>query len=132
MKALFLVSFLFSMSAFAHDLAYTPYLKMQDALANDDMKTALEAHKTICDKELIHYKEDYGYKGCSKKFKNIEEVRDSFKLLSQVYIENGDKKELKNLTTASCPMAKAKWVQKNGSLKNPYYGKSMLECGEKI
>lgn len=132
MKYVLFLSLLLSMSAFAHDLAYGPYLKMQEALASDDMKTALEAHKIICDKELIHYKEDYKYKACSTAFKDIEEVRNSFKLLSQIYIENGDKKELKTLTTASCPMAKAKWVQKNGDLKNPYYGKSMLECGEKI
>lgn len=132
MKYMFYVSVLFSMSAFAHDLAYGPYLKMQEALARDDMKSALEAHKVICEKELIHYKEDYKYKVCSTTFKDLEEVRNSFKLLSQIYIENGDKKELKTLTTASCPMAKAKWVQKNGDLKNPYYGKSMLECGEKI
>ncbi|WP_408095555.1 hypothetical protein ACJVC5_10985 [Peredibacter sp. HCB2-198] len=128
---LFILAFLLSVtSAFAHDLAYGPYLKMQEALANDDMKLAMDAHKFICDKELIHYKDDY--KDCTKSFKNLGEVRNSFKQLSQVYIENGDKKELKTLTTATCPMAKAKWVQKNGNLKNPYLGKAMLECGEKI
>lgn len=130
MKYLILFSLFSISSAFAHELEMGPYIKMQEALANDDMKTALEAHKTICDKELIHYKDDY--KDCSKKFKNIEEVRNSFKKLSEVYIENGSKKEMKGLTKASCPMAKAKWIQKDSSLKNPYYGKSMLECGEKI
>lgn len=127
----FLIVFALSMtSAYAHDLALSPYLKMQEALANDDMKTALDAHKIICDKELIHYKDDY--KDCEKPFKDIEEVRSSFKKLSEVYLENGNKKELQGLDKATCPMAKAKWVQKSGDLKNPYYGKSMLECGEKI
>ena len=103
MKTLLITSLLFSISAFAHDLSIGPYVKMQDALASDNFKSALEAHKFICDKELIHYKDDY--KDCDKKFKDIEELR---------------------------TMAKAKWIQKPGTLRNPYYGKSMLDCGEKI
>lgn len=130
MKLLLLSTMLLSLSAFAHDLAMEPYIKMQDALASDDLKTALDAHKFICDKELIHYKDDY--KDCDKKFKDIDELRTSFKSLSEVFIVNGDKNELGKLQKATCPMAKAKWVQKPGPIKNPYYGKEMLECGEKI
>jgi hypothetical protein len=130
MKMLLVPLFIFSFSAFAHDLSVGPYVKMQDALASDDFKTSLEAHKFICDKELIHYKDDY--KDCDKKFKDIEELRTSFKTLSEMYLENSDKKEMSKFQKASCPMAKAKWIQKPGSLRNPYYGKSMLDCGEKI
>jgi hypothetical protein len=130
MKTLLIISLLFSASAFAHDLSIEPYVKMQDALASDNFKSALEAHKFICDKELIHYKDDY--KDCDKKFKDIEELRTSFKTLSEVYFENGNKKEMSKFQKASCPMAKAKWIQKLGTLRNPYYGKSMLDCGEKI
>ena len=130
MKYLFLISFFLSSSVFAHDLDLAPYVKMQDALASDNFKSALESHKIICDKELIHYKDDY--KDCEKSFKNIEELRSSFKSLSEVYLENGNKKEMTKFQKANCPMAKAKWIQKPGSLRNPYYGKSMLDCGEKI
>lgn len=130
MKVLFFGMVFMSFSAFAHDLGIGPYIKMQNALASDDFKAALDAHKFICDKELIHYKDDY--KDCSKKFKNIEELRTSFKTLSEVYIEHGDKKEMGTHQKATCPMAKAKWIQKPGPLRNPYYGKEMLECGEKI
>jgi hypothetical protein len=28
-------------------------------------------------------------------------------------------------------MKKARWVQKTGSIANPYYGSEMLECGVK-
>lgn len=121
---------LFSTAAFAHDLSYGPYIKMQESLAADDFKTSLEAHRFICDRELIHYKDDY--KDCGKNFKDIEDLRKSFKELSEVYLANGDRKEIQTLIKASCPMAKAKWVQKIGELHNPYHGKSMLECGEKI
>ena len=30
-----------------------------------------------------------------------------------------------------CPMAKKQWLQKGDKVSNPYYGKSMLTCGEK-
>lgn len=132
MKILALTLLLSSVTAFAHshELSIGPYEKMQDALASDDFKGALAAHKTICEKELLHYKDDY--KDCGKKFKDIEELRTSFKTLSEVYLANGDKKEMKKFMKATCPMAKAKWIQKPGAIRNPYYGKSMLECGEKI
>lgn len=130
MKLLFLLVFLVSSSAFAHDLSIAPYIKMQDALASDDFNSALGAHKLVCDEGLGHHKADY--KDCSKKFRSIEELRTSFKSLSEVYFENGDKKEMAKLQKATCPMAKARWVQQPGSLRNPYYGKSMLDCGEKI
>lgn len=130
MNMLYALIMTLSFSAFAHDLEVEPYIRMQDALASDDLKSALVAHKFICDKELIHYKDDY--KDCEKKFKDIEDLRTSFKVLSEVYLENSDKKELSKFQKATCPMAKARWIQKHGALRNPYYGKSMLDCGEKL
>jgi hypothetical protein len=131
MKKYILVLALFSSYAFAHDLSMNHYIKMQESLAGDNFKDALASHKVMCDKELMHYKEDT-YKDCAKEFKSIDELRTSFKKLSEVYMAHGNKKEMKDLQKASCPMAEAKWVQKKGDLRNPYYGKSMLECGEKI
>lgn len=127
--SLILISFL-SLNVMAHDLEYESYIKMQEALASDDFKLAKNIHETICKKELDHYTSDY--KDCKKKFKNIEELRDSFKQLSELFIKNGDKTKMSGLTKAFCPMAKANWIQKDGDLKNPYYGKSMLDCGQKI
>lgn len=130
MKKYILILSLFSTAAFAHDLGMNNYIKMQESLAGDNFKDALAAHKVICGKELGHYTDSY--KDCGKEFKSIEELRTSFKKLSDVYMAHGKKKELEGLQKASCPMAEAKWVQKKGDLRNPYYGKSMLECGEKI
>ena len=31
---------------------------------------------------------------------------------------------------AYCPMVKASWLQKGDTIRNPYYGSAMLECGE--
>lgn len=131
MKSIFaLFALTLTSTVFAHDLSFSNYLKMQESLAKDDLKGALSSHKVICAKELLHYKDDY--KDCTKNFKSIEELRTSFKQLSEVYMTNGNKKELEGLQKATCPMAEAKWIQKKGDLANPYYGKSMLTCGEKI
>lgn len=130
MKWILVLGALFSTTAFAHELKMGPYVKLQEALAADDFSAALKAHEFICTKDLGHYRDQYP--DCDKKFKDIEELRASFKSLSQVYLESGDKKEMGKYQKASCPMAKAKWIQRPGKLRNPYYGKSMLECGEKI
>lgn len=127
---LFVILFIFPMMAFAKSQGLSNYVKMQDALANDDLKTALNEHKALCKKDVSEFKSEY--KDCGKEFKDIEGLRESFKKLSDFYIKHADKKELDQLIVAECPMAKAKWIQTKGGIKNPYYGKSMLECGQKI
>ena len=130
MKKIILAALLCSSSAFASSLTLGSYLKVQEALAADDFKTSLSSHKELCTKDAKAI--GAAYKDCSKSFKNIDELRTSFKVLSEVYIKNIPASELKGATKASCPMASARWIQKEGDLRNPYYGKSMLECGEKI
>ena len=39
-------------------------------------------------------------------------------------------KDLPDAKVAYCPMVKKSWVQKDGKILNPYYGSSMLTCGE--
>lgn len=130
MKTLALLLTFASFSTWAHDLNLKNYFKMQDALAKDDFKSALSAHSHICEKELAHYKDDY--KGCPKKFKDIAALRETFKDVSKLFMENSDKKELENAQVVECSMAKAKWIQPKGEIRNPYYGASMLTCGQKI
>ncbi|MBL7665182.1 MAG: DUF3347 domain-containing protein [Bacteriovoracaceae bacterium] len=130
MKLVFFLLLSFSFSAWAHQLDFQPYLQMQEALAADDFKTALASHERLCKDELTMYKASY--RNCQNKFTNIEELRVAFKALSDLYFQHGDKKEIGKLQKATCPMAKAKWIQKPGELRNPYYGKAMLDCGEKI
>ena len=31
---------------------------------------------------------------------------------------------------AYCPMVRQSWLQKDEKIRNPYYGSTMLECGE--
>jgi hypothetical protein len=30
---------------------------------------------------------------------------------------------------AYCPMARKSWLQKSGTIQNPYYGTAMSDCG---
>lgn len=59
---------------------------------------------------------------------NIAEMRTSFKELSAI----ASQMQLPtDYAVAFCPMYKggSKWVQKKETLANPYYGKTMLTCG---
>jgi Cu(I)/Ag(I) efflux system membrane fusion protein len=60
---------------------------------------------------------------------NIAEMRKAFKPLSEV-VSKMDLPAGHNLVF--CPMFEkgAYWVQKKGSVANPYFGKTMLTCGE--
>ncbi len=130
MKALILFSIALSSSLFAHDLEYGNYLKLQEALASDDFKSALAPWSTICKKELGHYAKDLNYKDCDKTMKNIRALRKSFKALSEIYIKNGETLKDGSIIVANCSMANGRWLQKAGPLMNPYYGAQMLHCGE--
>ena len=130
MKFIFILLLTVTIPTWANSLSLKNYLTLQTALANDDFKESLVAFESICKNDLKDLKKNYT--DCTKKFSDIEPLRESFKSLSKIYIENGDKKELGDLIIAECPMAKAQWIQKAGAIRNPYYGKSMLDCGSKV
>lgn len=63
---------------------------------------------------------------------SIEAARDAFYDLSKPLVRwrkaaDGDKP-----VVAYCSMAKRSWLQPEGELGNPYYGQSMLRCGEVV
>jgi Cu(I)/Ag(I) efflux system membrane fusion protein len=64
--------------------------------------------------------------------KDIKKAREAFKPLSASLIKYlADHKAGKGVYhEAYCPMAKANWLQTEKEVRNPYYGKSMLDCGE--
>lgn len=63
---------------------------------------------------------------------SLDEARDAFYELSKPLVRwrkaaGGDKP-----VVAYCSMAKRSWLQPEGELGNPYYGQSMLRCGEVV
>ncbi len=64
---------------------------------------------------------------------DLKAAREAFSGLSDAVIAAGNAegwKDLPDLRVAYCPMVKKSWIQKDDTIKNPYYGASMLTCGE--
>ena len=101
------------------------YVEVQEALAADDFETAaaeLEEFARITDEATralaLHALEADG----------IEEMRARFKPLSESLAEQALPQ---GFARAYCPMYDngSAWVQRDGPVRNPYYGAFMLTCG---
>jgi Protein of unknown function (DUF3347) len=62
--------------------------------------------------------------------KDLEAAREAFTPLSESVIAAAKAANLPDVKVAYCPMVKGSWLQKDGTIKNPYYGSQMLTCGE--
>jgi hypothetical protein len=107
----------------SNNLVFTNYLAAQEALAADDYgkaRTALQALAKGSEGDLNKLAQT------AANAADIKSMRSAFKPLSEAVA----KLELpKGYVVASCPMVPASWVQKDGDIRNPYYGSSMLTCG---
>lgn len=64
---------------------------------------------------------------------DIERARDAFGPLSDAVIARVQAEGaagFSDLRLAYCPMVKRSWLQREAQIRNPYYGKAMLGCGE--
>jgi hypothetical protein len=64
---------------------------------------------------------------------DLKAAREAFGPLSDAVIAEGNAqkwKDVPDLRIAYCPMVRKSWLQKEDAIKNPYYGSSMLTCGE--
>jgi hypothetical protein len=62
--------------------------------------------------------------------KDLKTAREAFTPLSDAVIAAAKAANIPDVKVAYCPMAKASWLQKEDTIKNPYYGSQMLTCGE--
>ena len=63
----------------------------------------------------------------------LEDARDKFGVLSDAIVTYMDGLHLTppdGVRKAYCPMVNKPWLQQGDTLANPYYGSSMLTCGE--
>jgi hypothetical protein len=113
-----------------------PYLRIQTALANDSLQPvksdagliAAEAAK-LGDPAKVLRTTASELAAAS----NIEAARTAFGRLSDALIKYADDTHTSlgsEMRVAFCPMVNKSWVQKGTKIANPYYGKSMLTCGE--
>jgi hypothetical protein len=64
---------------------------------------------------------------------DIKAAREAFGGLSDAVIAAAKAdgwKDLGDTKLAFCPMARRSWLQKDEKIRNPYFGSTMLECGE--
>lgn len=126
----------------------TEYLKVKNALIAGKSKDAADAAKalnTALDKlgeGLMSDSEQKAFTALSADTRehaehigsngtNIKHQREHFQLLSKdIYDLVKAFGTTQTLYKDYCPMVKAIWLSETRPIKNPYYGSSMLTCGE--
>ena len=131
---------------------YVDYLKFKDLLAADNVEGAKKVAVSMQDNlskinmSIFTGESHTVWMKFSSNLKNtlqhvphlssIEEVREKFRQISITMIEmtNTFNPFDKTLYIQYCPMADndkgADWLSLEKEIKNPYFGKSMLKCGE--
>ena len=64
---------------------------------------------------------------------DINAARDAFGALTDAVMAAGKAegwKDVEGVRLAFCPMVNRSWLQKEDKIRNPYYGSTMLECGQ--
>lgn len=131
---------------------FESYFELKDALVADDYETASEASKDLQQKlkgvemnlfngeahaiwmQLAPQLEKANTKGMIAS--NIEDLRTAFIDISKSIIELNQRFQPTTYPTyvQHCPMANnnkgADWLSKEKEIRNPYFGSSMLSCGE--
>ncbi|MGQ0737043.1 MAG: hypothetical protein ACT4QD_25770 [Acidobacteriota bacterium] len=112
-----------------------PYLQVQTALAGDQM-SGLQAHaQAIATAALALGKDAEAIGASAKKLgasKDLAAARAAFGELStaiETYAGRTGAGFGAGVRLAYCPMADKPWLQKDKEIRNPYYGASMLTCG---
>jgi hypothetical protein len=134
------------------DAAMSPilatYLEIHDTLASDQVDGVAERARSIgkaagmldptgvTGKHADHYKtvpEKLGKAAAAmSEASDLAEAREALKELSKPLAMWATMSKPEGISVVYCSMAKASWLQKGGSVRNPYYGASMLTCGQVV
>ncbi len=122
------------------------YLKIKDTLANDKTDNVNDNAKVILEltKQLNTRNIDGEHKGYFKDLpdkissaskdlmqaKNIKSMRMAFNDLSKPMAMWATMVKPSGINVAYCSMNPGSWLQTGKDIRNPYYGASMLTCGE--
>lgn len=131
---------------------FQDYFKLKDALTEDDLTTAKskvkslqqsleQVNMTLFKGDAHQIWMDYSMElrmnlEQARKAEDIDQIRESFISISKAIIGLNESFEpLKyKVYVQHCPMANnnkgADWISKEEEIRNPYFGSSMLNCGE--
>jgi len=115
---------------------YDHYLAIQKELAKDSLRGVQENASSIAkavrgdDMKMLPLNVAKQAETLAKAA-DLKTAREAFKPLSASLVKYlADSKAGKGVYhEAYCPMARASWLQTEKEVRNPYYGKSMLDCG---
>ena len=125
------------------DKVLTDYFTIQSALSQDTTAGVDSAAGTIArtaaaiksdDSEINQLVSDIQSAAREIQGKDLETARTKFFDLSRpllVYL-NKYHSDTASYSRFFCPMAKKGWIQPDKETRNPYYGSSMLACGQLI
>lgn len=124
------------------------YLKIQEKLAADSVDgvaaeaqhIARRAHELdpsgLSGEHAVHLRElPPKIEGAAKSLSatsDIDAARVAFKDLSQPMVAWATMARPPGVRVVYCEMAKASWLQRDGAIRNPYYGGQMLSCGHVV
>jgi hypothetical protein len=113
-----------------------PYLRIQEALAADSVDgvrqnagelataaSALGAPAMKIDTAAVQLASAGEIEDARTKFAVVSEALDAYIKGFKLRLPDG-------VHSAYCPMVHKPWLQEGTVVKNPYYGSSMLNCGE--
>ena len=108
-----------------------PYLIIQDALAGDTLAGVAGAAKQLAEAARAAGHPAVADAAGPLGGADLAAVRQAFKQISNPMAEwsLADPAAKAKYVVVHCPMAPGSWVQKDRKVRNPYYGKDMLECG---
>lgn len=123
------------------------YLQIKNALANDDGPGAAEGGQALADaithmdtasltarekKAFIDVADDLkeNAEHCRIHDKKIEHQREHFEMITEDMYSLVKSLELhQTLYYDYCPMKKYNWLSETKKIRNPYFGKKMIDCG---
>lgn len=112
-----------------------PYLRIQGQLAQDSIDGVAQAAAEIERNAAVLGAAGSAvaaHAGSLAKAGDLKAARAAFGPLSDVLVGEFEKRQasVPGVQAMYCPMVNKPWLQRGGAVRNPYYGKSMLTCGE--
>jgi protein SCO1 len=119
-------------SSAARSTLIETYLRLQQALAEDRMDTVGQDALALANATVKIGSPAAMVRAAVNPFaqaRELREARDAFGGLSDAIIAFFGVELPDGLALAYCPMARRHWLQKGETIRNPFYGTRMLDCG---
>jgi uncharacterized protein DUF3347 len=112
------------------------YLQIHAALAADKVEGIKPAANAIAAQAARMGAAGAGVEKAAKQIAaaaDVKAAREAFGPLTEAVVavaKAEDWKDVSGVKLGYCPMVNKSWLQKDGAVSNPYYGKSMATCGD--